>query len=78
MDRMAVDDRDVGGLSMGKFDGQAETKGGSERQEFLLADFVEESRSISDDHGLLETGYQTTLPNPRRPVNSGLITSQSE
>ena len=28
--------------------------------------------------GMLETGYQTTLPNPRRPVKAGLISSQSE
>ena len=28
--------------------------------------------------GMLETGYQTTLPNPRRPVKGTLISSQSE
>ena len=28
--------------------------------------------------GTLETGYQTTLPKPRRPVKAGLISSQSE
>ena len=28
--------------------------------------------------GTLTTGYQTTLPKPRRPVKAGLISSQSE
>ena len=28
--------------------------------------------------GTLETGYQTTLPKPRKPVKSGEISSQSE
>jgi hypothetical protein len=28
--------------------------------------------------GMLTTGYQTTLPKPRKPVKAGLISSQSE
>jgi len=44
----------------------------------VLAHLVEETRAVAEHDGALTTGYQTTLPKPRRPVKGRLIWSQSE
>ena len=76
---MSIDQSDSGSLAVAKLDGQTQPESGSGQPQLMLAHFVEETRSVAQDHrNADETGYQTTLPKPRRPVKSVSIWSQSE
>ena len=69
---------DGGGLTVGKLDGEPQPEARAGEPQLLFAHLVEEPRAVAQRTGTLETGYQTTLPKPRRPVKAGLIWSQSE
>ena len=75
---MAVDEGDGGRLAVGKFIGEREAEIRAADMRSLCSPISSKTRAPSPRiTGTLETGYQTTLPKPRRPVKSTAMESQS-